>query len=67
MGAPKLERVRKHNITKYRAVAPHPPLRIPNHLHKEVRKRRTTELRILAPVNVPVLYSLLVRRVAEAR
>jgi hypothetical protein len=41
-------------------------LRIRNHLNKEVCKRRATELRILAPIQIPVIYALLVRWVPQS-
>ena len=45
----------------------HPLLRITYHLHKQIRKRRPAQLRILAPVQIPIIYSLLIARIAEAR
>jgi hypothetical protein len=43
-----------------------PSLRVCNHLNEEVCKRGPAELGILAPVQVSVVYALLVRRVPQA-
>lgn len=42
-------------------------LRIRNHLNEEVCKCRPTKLRILTPVQISVVYRLLIRRVSQAR
>jgi hypothetical protein len=40
-------------------------LRIRNHLDEEICKCRAAELRILTPVQIPIVYALLVRRVPQ--